>query len=218
MYLVRSEAMEEALRREGARFEGIVGATLKETTSNKLSNNVQFDVSDDGQMFMLGPDHPLGTTKDSAKVPKGVLFGALDGTRRPRINPSTGRLSNSPDDHPFSRPWLLINEDSELALVGERLQSMCFRVLTCVSIAVVAIPIAIIWASSHFRSGQSTHAQRVWMMAWLAFGICYAPLGQVTYGGFFKWVQTFGYFAPSIGGFVVVGQMLMQYGICLELF
>lgn len=147
-----------------------------------------------------------------------MVFGAFDGTRRPRVNPSTGKFSHSPNDQPFSRPWLLIDEDSELALVGERLQLEHFRVLTCVSIAVAAIPIAINRVLSHFRTGQSTHAERIWIMAWHAFEVCYAPFSQVTYGGFFSWLQTFCYFAPSIGDFVVVGQILMQYGTCLELF
>lgn len=217
MYLIRSKVMEEALRREGARFEGIVGTFLNETTSNKSSKNVKFEVNNDGRIFILGLDHPVGTSEYSAKVPKEVVFGPLDGTRNPGINVVTGLFSDGPYDRPFSRPWLLISESSELSLISERRLKKQLRVLTYVSIAVASIPIAINGALSNFRSGQSTSAQRVWIMTWLAFGVCYAPYSRSTYSGFFNWLQVLVFFAPSIGSFVVVGQMLMQYGTCLEL-
>lgn len=82
--------------------------------------------------------------------------------------------------------------------------------LTYVSLAVALIPIAINGSSSHFKSGQSSQAQRVWTMMWLAFG---SSLGVDIVTSSDSLIQrlgkTFFFFAPSIGGFVVVGQIIV---------
>ena len=107
--------------------------------------------------------------------------------------------------------------------------------LTLLAVAVGLVSVAINGVLSHFRRGESTHAQRVWTMTWLAIGIAYgaaepnsdlinnfvAPYFKVGAGWF---VSDLGHLlmllyggAPAIGGFVVVGQMLMSYGHCIQI-
>lgn len=78
-------------------------------------------------------------------------------------------------------------------------------------------PVAIVGILSHFRSGQSTFAQRVWTMMWLAFGIFLGSFLGSELPTVFDYQTLFVYLAPSIEGFVVVGHMLMQYGTCIQL-
>ena len=94
------------------------------------------------------------------------------------------------------------------------------------SILVGLIPIAINGGLSHFRRGHSTSAQGGWTMTWLAFGVVFgyfiALASDGPFGGAFGDIVNFipiigSYFLPAIGGFVVVAQMLMSYGSCIEI-
>ena len=86
-------------------------------------------------------------------------------------------------------------------------------------IFVGSIAIAINGSLSHFKPGQSTHAQRVWTMTWLAFGIAFGPWTLMVDGedlGLLGKLGAVVYFAPSVGGFVVVAKMLIEYGHCIQ--
>jgi len=90
-------------------------------------------------------------------------------------------------------------------------------------------PIAIVGGLSHFHAGSSTVAQRAWTMAWLGSDI----IAGVVLGGMLvptdkkdaqehtalgvtvAYSLIFG--APALGGFVVVGQMVKEYGSCITL-
>lgn len=98
-----------------------------------------------------------------------------------------------------------------------------------------AIPWAVIGGLTRFRSGHSTKSQRVWTMGWLGFGTFFGALFPILiaiYGSVSplkvadskrKWkiqkllntiyISSL-YSAFAFGGFVVVGQMLVQYGTC----
>jgi hypothetical protein len=96
-----------------------------------------------------------------------------------------------------------------------------------------AVPLAIIGGLSRFRTGSSsTYHQRVWTMTWLGFGIFAGSAGfiaeRVENRQFFNIrrrriledfgfvVYVFFYAAPAIGGFVVVGQMILEFDVCVE--
>jgi predicted benzoate:H+ symporter BenE len=91
------------------------------------------------------------------------------------------------------------------------------------------LPILIVFLISQFKPGDSTYAQRSWLMTWMVFGGLFGPIIEwrrdelMNYGSSTGAAQlsTIGFSAffavPAIGGFVVVGQMLIQYGACLRL-
>lgn len=101
--------------------------------------------------------------------------------------------------------------------------------------------LALIGGLTHFSRGSSTHAQRVWTMAWICFGCFLGPIYSAAYGEFpffyrntdepeaanklerlgeqigykgVKIILSFLLSAPAIGGFVVISQMMMVYGNC----
>jgi hypothetical protein len=91
------------------------------------------------------------------------------------------------------------------------------------------IPLLIVALLSQLDPASSTFAQRSWLMTWLVFGAVFGPIiewrrGELMSYGKSTWsaqlstigIATF-YAAPAIGGFVVVGQMIMSYGTCFQL-
>jgi hypothetical protein len=105
--------------------------------------------------------------------------------------------------------------------------------ILAITVSGAAVPISIVGGLSGFKEGRSTHVQRVWTMTWLAFG--------VAVGSSFPFVIDFEksfdrirgeegsqyfimvllmlvvvYGAPAVGGFIVVGQMITQYGTCIN--
>ncbi len=99
----------------------------------------------------------------------------------------------------------------------------------------VAGPLVAIGTLSHFSNGESTLSQRVWSMLWLGFGSLLGPMFSLALetaieprnpvlGGLAQLpleVSIVGfplvYGVPAIGGLVVVGQMIMQFGACFEI-
>ena len=89
-------------------------------------------------------------------------------------------------------------------------------------------PIAIVGGLSHFHAGSSTVAQRAWTMSWLgsdiyagfALGVALRPADKketheiLNSSALF---YTLMFSAPALGGFVVVGQMVKEYGSCIKL-
>jgi hypothetical protein len=120
-------------------------------------------------------------------------------------------------------------------------------ITSALTVLVASLPLIAIGVMSKFQPGGSTVAQRAWLMAWYAVGIVSVQnpyytdemiehgyygtrrfIGERKY--YSRLVQARFFFmrlvsllpvvlpiAPAIGGFVVVGQMLVSYGSCTEL-
>jgi hypothetical protein len=113
---------------------------------------------------------------------------------------------------------------------------------TFLPLVVSSIPLAIIGGLTHFQPGSSTLPQRAWIMVWLCLGILYGYLlGETMSHGVLAeqsrrylpkirnrqvqhWLVALGltyaisvYGIPAFGAFVMVGQMLMQYGTCVQI-
>lgn len=81
--------------------------------------------------------------------------------------------------------------------------------------------VGIIGGLSNFQRGESTLAQRVWIMLWLATNLFWFAVVVASVNVVLKWWAQYALFfsillfsTPAIGGFVVVGQMLRGYGSC----
>jgi hypothetical protein len=91
------------------------------------------------------------------------------------------------------------------------------------------VPLLIVGLISKFDAANSTISQRIWLMTWLVFGAVFGPIiewrrGELMSYGESTWsaqLSTIGlaafYAAPAVGGFVVVGHMIMEYGTCIQL-
>lgn len=85
----------------------------------------------------------------------------------------------------------------------------------------IGLPLAVVGGLSRFRANASTPAQKGWTMAWLATSMAMSFfVGRVsTYGPEVATRLLFYslFYAPAIGGMVVVGLQLRDYGICSSL-
>ena len=123
-------------------------------------------------------------------------------------------------------------QDDGFAL-GYSTGSSMLRFLVILSIG--SLPIVVVGALSRFDPGHSTVAQRVWMMLWLVMHIVVAPLINVyridtatTTAGYESFdavaklyamtVYALPALVPAIGGMVVVGKMLIEFGGCARLY
>jgi hypothetical protein len=118
--------------------------------------------------------------------------------------------------------------------VNNRDESWTSAFISFVAFLAATVPLAIVGGLSRFQPGQSVVYERVWTMAWLATGIWVGGgLGSVAdrieerpiiggsnernpflHGymiGNMLWV------APAIGGYVVVGKMIYDFGICTNI-
>ena len=121
-----------------------------------------------------------------------------------RVDPWNGNVSV----RPFRRPLRIISQSSELP---QREPAFSRRLIVSGSYALALISLAVNGSLSHFKFHQSIRAQRAWTMTWLALGIVSNRTNDVHILQLLTW-------SPSaIGGFVVVCQMIMQYGNCVKL-
>ena len=204
LYLVRNDAMDEASRRKGARFEGIVGTIPIQEKRMKSMGKIECKLDEDGAM-KLRPD-------------------AAWKSRSPLLPDSFDLDLQTCEDHnknPVLHPDLMIPSCSESYSVrGELKQLRELQVAALTAVGVSSLSIAIVEALSHFNPGHSSHAQRAWTMTWLACGIAFGPIELfiADLGHFTQKLGVCAYGAASIGGFVVVGQMLKAYGHCVQLY
>ena len=228
VYLVRSEIMDEASRREGAKFEGMVATLISEPVTAR--KHVEFCIDEDNRMFIRGPRESISQRglhdADDAVIREVVKPDTCHGNRNEtlRINEFMMHLYMScypvlqSIPNMVRHPTVCISDglglrDGNLILEQPNLVDLYAGLI------VGSIPIAINGVLSHFRAGQSTLAQRVWTMTWLAIGLAFGLLlGPIADDAMMVGsLPLVAYFAPAIGGFVVVAQMLMSYGRCIEI-
>lgn len=113
--------------------------------------------------------------------------------------------------------------------------------LWAVNLTISGISIAIIGGISSFDKGNSTTAQRVWTMLWLSFGFFIGPTAAFVpspsflvyifkdqnretrdpdgwrYAHLGTFISYLIYGVPAVGGYVVVGKMLYEYGKCIDI-
>jgi hypothetical protein len=230
VYLMRDQVMTEAEHRIGKKFERVVGTV--QATPHVGGVNVLFKGCSgvevarghtlDHQMVLKRLRDESFTMSenvnfDEAQPPdEDDRFGPLKVENVGRLSPRPAASAASPRS---TAPTVLVPfSDTFEPDLGRR-----FPLAMFFNVYFPAIPIAVIGGLTHFRPGQSSRAQRTWILMWFVFGIGVSPiLNQVLpmIGdniGLFLFVIAF-YSAPAIGGLVVVAQMLSVYGSCTELF
>jgi len=92
---------------------------------------------------------------------------------------------------------------------------------------VLLSPVIVIGALTGFHKGSSSVAQRVWTMSWLAFGFFTPIFVQLLITPRFGRSNGIMYSitilclilcgAPAIGGFIVAGEMIKAFGVCINI-
>ena len=211
LYIVRSLELDEAITR-GAQVDGAVGRIVQSTVENDrfLTSKEKREKDIDPEQASLSIMH--------AHSKREILCHSPILSEEVEEEFSTAEW--------WSAEWRTANWRKYRNKYYEGLLSDC---------VFGAIPIAVIGIWTHFDAGESTKAQRVLTMFWLAADIlCGSSLdlssergnlfeayGRIPCIGFFAryimplYWTTLGTI-PAIGGFVVVAQMLRAYGTCVE--
>jgi len=128
--------------------------------------------------------------------------------------------------------WGYFRRASRVELAIPWYSYLFFTAATLLVGSLTLVPLGII---SKFHHGQSSRTQRVWILSWIVFGFAIGTLAGwfTSVLGFRTWevdgfrrrvkvmaMIAFAAFfaAPGIGGFVMVGKMLRDYGDCVTLF
>ncbi|KDQ52008.1 hypothetical protein JAAARDRAFT_492938 [Jaapia argillacea MUCL 33604] len=109
------------------------------------------------------------------------------------------------------------------------LESLMACLALCIVPLALIMPYIVIYKLSGFHKGGSTASERFWMMAWVSSGqvvflffaiigvvfpsFAISTLGDPALVGFFS-LLLLPFAIPPIGGFVMVGKMLMEFGSC----
>lgn len=239
MYLVESSIATEA-RRRGGYIQDTVGVlheesiTFQDDQSNSwraFQSALTFEHSPDGQLvFHADSDHAF--TVLEPPIDKDVMGPMLE-TLVPSCSPFVTNSKFYIKDAARGRKskWVMHTVDQEgfEKEPNSELSNLELGMTVLVSI----LPLTIMGSISDFDPGTSTTAQRAWTMAWLIVGIVAGPffsyaihilkedIDDVEYEPF-KTIFSLVLFAllcaaPAIGGFVVVGQMLVAYGNCIRI-
>ncbi|KAI9868466.1 MAG: hypothetical protein M1813_005910 [Trichoglossum hirsutum] len=138
-----------------------------------------------------------------------------------------GRLKEDRDDsnRDKRRPIIGTGHPPFVLLLPAVLRRICRLFMLLLP---TAISITIIGALSGFRPGGSTLTQRSFAMAWLAMGSLFAgydiPRPEEDIKKYLRWKDRLSIWffrlllaAPVFAGFVIAGQMLKEYGVCVRL-
>jgi hypothetical protein len=230
VFLVQSDIMKEASNREGAKFEGMVGILqVKEGGYGADTFEARFHIGAEGRRTI---SRICRTDREGSPEP-GVIIDPVhsfidDGDRGLVLaNPAPRSSSQLPKPSKirvsaFPPVGILSSSIDQPIIYGS------FRASIFLSILILGeASLGIVGGISRFHRGDSTLAQRVWTMFWLVWGFYMGPNIYFILEGILKldfgttpgstWIYLAVYLVycvRAIGGFVVVGQMLKEYGTC----
>ena len=214
MYLVRSEVMKEAERRAGSQFHYVVGEIVDEFGTDddgQSESEISGSFNDDGKVLYVTPS-------ESAEKDKRIEISEIsDGSTNQTISvPSCPRFRRTDGPRCMEGRSIIPSKICEISLVT----------------FIFAVEILIALALSNFSKRRSTLAQRVWIVLWITAGYCFGVMTflwsyyRATHNrgpddSYHRMGRVFIYLfigvifsVPAWGGFVVVSQMLLAYGIC----
>jgi hypothetical protein len=246
LYLVHSDILDEAVNDHGAMIDGAVGKLIvKDQASadieveDRLLNRAMTTGSN-ARLMRKGAGgmvtHSDVNTKeviyfDSTKPGEQSyriafscpIFERVDKVQRTRVL----------KDKKIGKTWGGYFNPANRAEIAIPWYSYLF--FTAISLFLGSLSLLPIGLISKFREGDGTHEQRVWIACWTIFGFVIG-----TFAGFWtsvldlktfrgvtlnKWVKFLAkilfaafFAAPGVGGFIMVGKMLREYGNCVSLF
>jgi hypothetical protein len=232
LYLVKSAELEEAEARGGA-FDGTLGKIVQRpnpTAEGSYSGLATFHLGSASKNFTVNISDPasdgnearqIWTVWDMAELEKWEdenVDLAKDHGKFPYMDILSGATAKRYHDHPQS---LVIPRCSPFEISGE--STTHNSLLTWLGYAIFfLLPYAVIGGLTRFHKGGSTSDQRSSIMIWLAldtlfgywllFPIVRFPYFRILVSIYLVWLVTFGVF-----GLMAVGQMLQQYGNCLDI-
>lgn len=233
LFLVRSDVMREAERREAGEFVGEVAElvpadpALELDVTGQQSLGLRFRRDERGRWHAVAVhdeahDAGPGIGPGGGGVPVAtefrVVIPPLDGSYDPAADPRA-KIVVQPvgQSYRFSRESL------------RRAQHFGGRVSIAITVFALVTPYAVVGALSRFSRGNSSVRQRVFMTGWLVIGQVIGVLNlaaqalRVGRRRWWKWAEQLAIwivvvigFAFAVGGFVEAGRMLRNFGYCIK--
>jgi hypothetical protein len=169
-------------------------------------------------------DELIDTLEQQGKLSEYPIHGAVGRL----IEPETPMASDEPAQGSTSTGEALTLAEFTTLVLKEAVFS-----IASTAVYVGAVPLAIIGGLTGFSSGTRTRYQGMFTMTWLVFGFTLGPfmmsdpnayrnrkgpVQPLTLGGAVIILLYFGgYAAPAVGGYIVVGQMIQEFGVCSKI-
>jgi hypothetical protein len=243
LYIVHSPILDEAITVHHARIDGVVG-NLVVKNNNHLARVLVEDVVLNRAITSATPrksgkaaarqtkEHDMDTSRVTPFPAHGIaqycVFFSCPVLERTVSIPRTTVLSEPP------RTTLggYFNRKNRAEI---NISPYSYLFFTATSLLLGSLSMLPVGLLSRFRRNKSTHEQRVWTLSWMVFGFVIGTFAgwwtsvlefrSRKNEGFHNWVKFFGkmafacvFAAPGLGGFIVVGKMLREYGNCVSLY
>lgn len=216
LYLVHSPELDEAKLR-GARFDGTVGKVqildVACTTPEEAGQIASFHGhGEDESKFTVAITNSISNAIENFELRAEEMSPPLEGHGKfPYLDILSRSNANSPVlEIPACTPFQTSGNNSDHSAV-----------LTALGVIFSVIPYLVIGILTQFRIERSTTWQRVWIMMWLALDtvgyICGMP-DQLHRYDIIKATLCFALMSgPAAIGLYFVGDMLQQYGNCIDI-
>jgi hypothetical protein len=217
-YILRTSILDEAERR-GGDFDGTIGAILKDSDMGNVDAQME---KREGYYTPAWLSTEVGTAEESGSATQKTLVV--------RVGQSTRRFKLLKHDKiPGACVFGVSSLTNQAAMLksNESPNAIPGYLLLIGSLSVLILPSAFIYGLTKFKKEGSTLMQRVWMMFWLCVNqasfFIFAPLSFsdpsfhiLSGNGLGLGVLVFALLLviPAIGGFVMVGKMLAEFGTC----
>jgi hypothetical protein len=220
---------------ESPEFERLTGENRSRATIKVSARQDVNHPSGDGQTpFKTATQDVIGVSQPSRTLTLSVTSASVpsDDGRPILFIPSCPLLKKPVPKYHIKPRYTISVRQPSYHWIDINLADHSFRAVALIFLRVLitAAPIAIIGGLTRFQIASSTTAERVWTMAWFSFGVmagvsmhfAQAVFKDAQMGGvWFERSQliflSFTLAAPAIGGFVVVGQMLLSFGTCIRI-
>ena len=238
-YMIHSAQMDEA-RRRGGMFDGVIG-TLVPLNSQDPMYRVKSAkrLDNDGQLSTKAVLERMSSanveTPQASKSTHAQSTVAVEDKERPSLSPDTNLEDWQRMIFPSCDPFVRTGSRKHWYPETQRPLIMT----TGAPIIIGLVSLLVNGCLSKFQYGHSTSIQRGWTMSWLIFGMASGALAMILHRVITLLVNLAGEVleavalvilwvmaclimlllvgiacAPAIGGFVTVGLMLKDYGIC----
>jgi hypothetical protein len=190
-----------------------IGYEHKRTAALLQDHHSNEEVVDDATRETLIPQTPRN------HADQFITFLFVPDSSRTRLR-SGGIGQRSPRILSTTLHQTQFNENQITTLFEPSLADDSFFDLRFFAFLLGSVSLAIIGGLSKFRKGESTVAQRGWMISWFVVGLVIGAWVNTSVDkhdlGRIRFLLLI-YSAPAIGGFIVVGQMLGSYGTCVRI-
>lgn len=264
LYLVHSEEMDEAKRRDGV-FEGAIGTLVP--VNNKPSFKVTAKPDSPSPHWVLErithatgnsdsqqpgePQHSPEILQASTQHSEKLLLGGSEKSGRvdhfqqvvelyldnldERRDAVTIRIPSCSEFKQRQKPrnWQTFRD--WLREMGHNPQEAEYLMIALSGpVAFECVLLLIVGLLSHFSRGQSTELQRGFIMSWWVIGIAYGFVAPFITTILVQWYRTGfdffinyipfliffiissgGFLVPALGGFIVVGKEIIEFGTCI---